>query len=157
MRSLPELTTHVGKESNKLEEVEAGLEHDPDEVWTEDADPERDPWRTLVLPMLRAMPIARLVAETGLHRRTFFALRAGERLPHPRNRQALIETAGAFARERLEEAGVETSADDPAACAAYLALRAVDPNADTGDRSTEPENREGLIRVDRLEKGCRVV
>jgi hypothetical protein len=27
--------THVGKELNRLEEVEAGLVHDPDEVYTE--------------------------------------------------------------------------------------------------------------------------
>lgn len=35
VRSIPELTAHVGKESNRLEEVEAGVEHDPDEIWTE--------------------------------------------------------------------------------------------------------------------------
>jgi transposase len=35
--------THVGKESNLLEEVEAGLVHDPDEVYTEYVDVRRDP------------------------------------------------------------------------------------------------------------------
>jgi hypothetical protein len=116
---------HLGKEANKLEEVEAGLEHDPDEVWTAYADPRRDPWRTLVLPALRRMPMAEL-EELGMHRRSLFAIRAGERLPHPRNRQRLVAAAGAFARERLEEAGVEPPADDLAACATFL-LR---PNPD---------------------------
>jgi hypothetical protein len=30
----PSLLVHVGKEFNKLEKVEAGLEHEPDEIWT---------------------------------------------------------------------------------------------------------------------------
>jgi hypothetical protein len=34
---------HLGKEANRREEVEAGLEHDPDEVYTAYADPRRDP------------------------------------------------------------------------------------------------------------------
>lgn len=72
---------HIGKESNRLEAVEAGIEHDPDEVWTEYQDPRCDPWWTLVLPVLRQMPIDRLVAATGLHRRSLFAIRAGERRP----------------------------------------------------------------------------
>jgi hypothetical protein len=121
VRSLPDLTAHVGKESNLLEEVEAGLEHDPDEVWTAYADPRRDPWRTLVLPVLRQMPMAALDGQ-GLHRRSPFAIRAGERLPHPRNRQALIAAAGAFARRRLQEAGIEPPTEDVAACAACLAV-----------------------------------
>jgi hypothetical protein len=35
VRTHQELLTYVGKESNKLEEVETGLEHDPDGVYTE--------------------------------------------------------------------------------------------------------------------------
>ena len=35
VRSIPELTTHVGKESYRLEDVEIGLEHNPDEIWIE--------------------------------------------------------------------------------------------------------------------------
>ncbi len=118
--SLPELMTHVGKESNLLEEVEAGLEHDPDEAYTAYADPHRDPWRTSVLPVLKQMPIDRLVTATGLHRRSLFAIRAGERLPHPHNRQALTAEAGAFARERLAEVAIEPPGGDLAACAAFL-------------------------------------
>ena len=123
VRSIPELTTHVGKESNRLEEVEAGLEHDPDEVWTEYRDPGRDPWGTLVMPVLRQMPIDRLVEGTDLHRCSLFAIRAGERIPHPKNRQALLAAAGAFVRECVAEAGIELVTDNLAVCAVYLAHR----------------------------------
>lgn len=37
---------HVRKEANKLEEVETGLEHDPEVIYTEYRDPKRDPWRS---------------------------------------------------------------------------------------------------------------
>jgi hypothetical protein len=45
--------THGGKESNRLEEVEAGLVHDPEEVYTEHHDPAHDAWATLVVPVLK--------------------------------------------------------------------------------------------------------
>ena len=116
---------HVGKEANKLEEVEAGLEHDPDEVWTEYRDPGRDPWATLVLPVLWQMPIDRLVAKPGLHRRSLFATRAGERRPHPRNRQALLAAAGAFTNERLRDSALGPSLEDLSAiCAPWCSSSA---------------------------------
>jgi hypothetical protein len=34
---------YVGKESNRLEEVDAGLIHDPEEVYTEYGNPNDDP------------------------------------------------------------------------------------------------------------------
>lgn len=124
VRSVPELTPHVGKESNRLEEVEAGIEHSPEEVWTEYQDPGRDPWATLVLPVLRQMPIERRVEATGLHRRSLFALRAGERRPHPGNRQVLVAAAGAYAREQLLGAGIEPTSDNITTCATYLSVYA---------------------------------
>ena len=40
---------YVGKESNRLDEVDAGLIHDPEEVYTEYVDVARDPeWEALV-------------------------------------------------------------------------------------------------------------
>jgi hypothetical protein len=49
---------HVGKEANKLEAVEAGLEHDPEAVYTEYISSKYDPWRTLVLPVLKQIPMS---------------------------------------------------------------------------------------------------
>jgi hypothetical protein len=42
--------THVGKESNLLEEAEAGLVHAQEEVRSEYSDRRRDAWSTLVWP-----------------------------------------------------------------------------------------------------------
>ena len=55
-RTRPELLTYVGKESNRLEEVEAGLGHDPDDVLHQVRRPGRHAWREIVLPLLRDVP-----------------------------------------------------------------------------------------------------
>ncbi len=47
----------IGKQSNKLEEVEEGSAPDAGDVYTEYADPRRDEWATTILPRLKAMPI----------------------------------------------------------------------------------------------------
>jgi hypothetical protein len=52
---------HVGKESNKLEEVEAGLVHDPEEVYTEYVDVQRDPACEAVVGVLKRIPRSRLM------------------------------------------------------------------------------------------------
>lgn len=122
VRSIPALTTHVGKESNKLEEVEAGIEHDPDEVWTEYRDPRRDPWETLVLPVLKQIPAKRLAVKTGLALRTVKAARNGHTKPHSQNRQVLTRAAAAFAREQLQEFGIQSPTDDLTYCATLLSL-----------------------------------
>lgn len=44
--------TYIGKESNRLEEVEAGLIHLAESVYTVYADPSRDEWSTTIKPAL---------------------------------------------------------------------------------------------------------
>ncbi|PYX63819.1 MAG: hypothetical protein DMG78_31240, partial [Acidobacteria bacterium] len=44
---------YVGKESNSLEEVETGLIHSAENVYTEYPDPRRDEWTTKIVPALR--------------------------------------------------------------------------------------------------------
>ncbi len=82
--------TYIGKESNKLEEVEEQSLFDPSDVYTEYPDPRRDEWATKILPRLKAMPMAELEKQTGLSRSTLQAIRAGRR-PHRHNRNTLIE------------------------------------------------------------------
>ena len=108
------------KESNRLEEAEAGLGRDPDKRYTEYADPWRDAWRTLVLPMLRQMLGKELAAATGLSERAIKALRNGRASPRPGNREVLVRAAATFARDQLHGRGLGTPADDLAACAADL-------------------------------------
>jgi hypothetical protein len=90
--------THVGKESNQLEEVEAGLVHDPNEIYTEYEDPAHAPWRSLVVPVLRQTPRRLIMEGTGLARSTVTALRNGHGVPHQQPRDALTRIAATFAR-----------------------------------------------------------
>ena len=123
--------THVGKESNRLEEMDAGLIHDPDEVYTEYQNPADDPWRTLVVPILKQMKRADLAKATSLSERSVASLRNGGSTPRPKHRAALIRAAGEFARAQLREAGLSVPRDDLEACGAWLVL-----SGDDGDEST---------------------
>jgi hypothetical protein len=85
--------THVGKESNRLEEVNAGLVHDPDEVYTEYIDPRHDPTWQRALQHLKRIPIETLMAETELSRSQLIAIRNGHARPRAANRQRLLQVA----------------------------------------------------------------
>jgi hypothetical protein len=73
---------YVGKEANKLEEVEAALEQDPEVICTAYQDPKRDPWRTQVLPVLRRLPEANLAQAAGISRRRLLDLLTEQAQPH---------------------------------------------------------------------------
>lgn len=81
---------YIGKESNRLEEVQEQSLLDPDAVYTEYPDPRRNEWATRVLPKLKAMPLRELMGRTALPRSTLQAIRGGRR-PHPRRQQFLVE------------------------------------------------------------------
>jgi len=49
---------YIDKESNRMEEVEAGLIHPAENVYTEYPDSRRDVWQTKILPALRKIPSA---------------------------------------------------------------------------------------------------
>jgi hypothetical protein len=91
----------IGKESNRLEEVEEGSVPDAGEVYTEYPDPRRDKWTTTVLPELRRLTLSELEARTGLDRRTLQRIRAGRR-PHTRNAALLARAVTAIVSERAE-------------------------------------------------------
>jgi len=71
--------TYIGKESNKLEEVEEGGIPSESDVYTIFNDPRRDEWRTRILPLLKAMPLRDLAQRSGLSRRALQMIRAGRR------------------------------------------------------------------------------
>jgi len=79
---------YIGKESNKLEEVEEQSLLDPSDVYIEYPDPRRDEWATKILPKLKAVPLRELMERTGLPRSTLQAIRAGRR-PHKAARRKL--------------------------------------------------------------------
>jgi hypothetical protein len=83
---------YIGKESNNLEEVEAGLEHSQENVYTEYPDPRRDEWGTKIVPALQNITLRKLEKMTGLSRRTLIDARTGRRRPHRKHQQLLAET-----------------------------------------------------------------
>jgi hypothetical protein len=80
---------YIGKESNHLEEVDAGLIHSQEGAYTEYVDKSRDEWQTKILPVLKRLPLAKLVSESGLSRRALVDIRAGRSRPHSNNQERL--------------------------------------------------------------------
>ena len=74
---------HIGKESNRLEDVLDGSIAMPEEIYTEYVDPKRDDWTTVILPAIRAASVRELQRKTGLGRSTIQFIRSGKRLPRP--------------------------------------------------------------------------
>ena len=81
--------TYIGKESNELEDVEAGMVS-PDQVYTQFNDKRRDFWSTKVVSAMKRVSLRQLIAATGLTRQTIVDARTGRRRPHRRNRSVLI-------------------------------------------------------------------
>jgi hypothetical protein len=89
------LPVHIGKESNRLEEVQDGLVGDPDEVYVEYHD-ERREWET-ALPALRALRDERgwryLAEASGLSERALRYALNGGKVPHREARCELLRLA----------------------------------------------------------------
>lgn len=83
--------TYIGKESNSLEEVDSGIIHIAQEVYTEYTDPRRDEWQAKIVPALKTIKLSVLENESGLSRRMLIYARTGKRRPHPTN-QAVLAT-----------------------------------------------------------------
>jgi hypothetical protein len=83
----------IGKESNSLEEVEAGVEHDIKNVYPEYTDRRRTDWARKVLPAVQAEKLSVLVkaCEERLKRRALIDIRADRSTPHPKNQRFLVE------------------------------------------------------------------
>jgi hypothetical protein len=80
---------YIGKESNSLEEVDSGLIHSEQSVYTEYTDQKRDEWQMKILPALRKAPLTALVKLSGLSRSALIEIRAGRSRPHRRNQDIL--------------------------------------------------------------------
>jgi hypothetical protein len=80
----------IGKESNSLEEVDAGLIHAAESVYTTYPDRKRDAWAKK-WPQLKKLKITQLTDVTGLSRRMVIKARNGQVRPHPRNQKLLTD------------------------------------------------------------------
>ena len=81
----------IGKESNSLEEVDEGMVHSDQNVYTEYADPKRSEWVTKIQPALKKSKLRVLVKACGkrLSRREIIELTAGRKKPHRRTQELL--------------------------------------------------------------------
>lgn len=98
---------YIGKESNKLEEVEEGALPDVADVYTEYPDPrrERDDWKQVVakLKAMTKSELRRLEKRSGVSMTTLKAWKRG-RQPHPQNRKhALLLLVGAGSPAPIRE------------------------------------------------------
>jgi hypothetical protein len=96
--------TPIGKESNSLEDVQAGLVHDEQNVYTIYTDTRRDYWSREVVPALRKLPLNVWERESGKSRRILIDARRGRRRPHRANQELLISVAqrlGLLSKARL--------------------------------------------------------
>jgi len=84
---------YIGKESNAIEDVDAGLVHAATDVYTEYPDPRRDEWRTSVVPALKRIPLKVFERLTGKPRKMLIAARRGHRELRRENRELLIAVA----------------------------------------------------------------
>lgn len=108
---------YTGKESNRQEEVEQGTVHDWEEVRSDYSDPRTDPWRSIVMQVLKTMDRAKLARDAGVGERHIARLRNGNQMPSPELRELLTRIAANHAREQI---GPAAPADDLAACVVRL-------------------------------------
>jgi hypothetical protein len=84
---------YIGKESNSLEEVDAGLIHSAESAYTEYPDPRRDQWTIKIVPALKKLSLSILQRKSGLSRRMLIKARSGQVRPHRKNRDLLAAIA----------------------------------------------------------------
>lgn len=86
-----DLVKYIGKESNSLGDVEAGMVHSENGVYTEYVDQARDEWTVKIIPALKQMPISKLLEKSGMGRSALFEVLSGRSRPHPKNQKRLTE------------------------------------------------------------------
>jgi hypothetical protein len=82
----------IGKESNSLENVDEGMVHAEQNVYTEYADPKRSEWIAKIQPALKKAKLKELVRTCGGQpsRREIIELRAGRSKPHRKTQEQLV-------------------------------------------------------------------
>jgi len=72
---------YIGKESNALEDVESGLIHSEQSVYTEYPDPRRDEWQAKTLPIISDAPLLKLAKMSGMSPSALKEIRSGRARP----------------------------------------------------------------------------
>jgi hypothetical protein len=87
-----ERVVYIGKESNRLEEVDSGMIQDENEVYTEYPDLRRDEWETRIRPTLNKVPWSWIRANSSFPGRSLTEWRAGRRRPDLQTQTLLKKT-----------------------------------------------------------------
>jgi len=85
---------YIGKESNELEAVDAGLVHDSNEVITIYADEQDESWKRDVLSALKRIPCKQLAEAAGVSERTIQRIRNGHQTASSSIRRRLSGLCG---------------------------------------------------------------
>jgi hypothetical protein len=110
----------IGKEANKIEEVEHEQIHDWEEVQEEYFDPKEDPWFSFVVPILKLIKRDELAKIAGIGPRSIQGLRNDKDWkPSKETRIALTRAAADYARAQIGR----NIRDDLCACAGFLNTR----------------------------------
>jgi|ERR1051326_56753 hypothetical protein len=80
---------YIGRESNKLEQVEIGMIHSTQSVYTEYPDPRHQEWDARLLPAVKNIPVAVLMKITGKSRSMLTRTKNSRSRPRARNQQLL--------------------------------------------------------------------
>lgn len=117
----------IGKEANRLDDVQAGLVGSLGEVLTEYIQPTADTIHRLALPVLDRFTGRHLAGLAGADRRTIDRIRRGQR-PHPGLTSQLLHLAIEIARADLEAAGyLDEPLDHVSPAALLTAWRQLQP------------------------------
>jgi hypothetical protein len=117
--------THIGKESNRLEDAQTGLIEDIDEVVNEYDDYYNRVFVPLVVPPLRALGVrktARLTGHSAAAVSRVLTTKHEPARPHRRQLPRYVEVAADFVREQLAEAGHPALDDRVAALRQYAEM-----------------------------------
>jgi hypothetical protein len=106
---------YIGKEANRLEEVQQQVLHEEAEVRTAHQDPSQTPWRRVIQPLLATLSTAQVARWAGVERRTAQYYRSGTKEPsaaalarlHPKLRQAAARILG----DRAAEPSIRSAAE----------------------------------------------
>jgi hypothetical protein len=115
----------IGKETNLLDEIQAGLIGDQSEALIEYHDLRHDAWTTIESPAIQLLPAGQLASLSGLSVRTVQYARAGRR-PYEQHRRARIRAAAVLARQELKAAGIQPPTGDLSCLVILLEHRAAE-------------------------------
>jgi hypothetical protein len=80
---------YIGKESNRREEIEAGVIHSPESVYTEYPDARRNEWQDKIFPALKRLPVYALMKVSSKSRSMLYRARAERTRPRKKNQKVL--------------------------------------------------------------------